>query len=55
MGSSLCRNYSIGRDLPYIEKTFQVREVRRWMVLMWGRKDEESLYVALMIIFCNIC
>ena len=35
-------NYSTGRGSPYMGKTFQVRDVRQWKVLMRGRKDEES-------------
>ena len=44
-------NYSVGRGSPYMGKTFQMWDVRRWKVLMRGRKDEESQHVTLIILF----
>ena len=51
MGSSLCRNYSTRRGSPYTGKTFQVRDIRRWVALILDHKGEESRLVAFIIIF----
>ena len=51
MGSSLCRNYSIERDSPYMGKTFQVQDMRRWAALIRDLKGEKSRLVAFIILF----
>ena len=51
MGSSLCRNYSIGHGSPYTGKTFKVRDICRWAALIRDRKGEESRLVAFIILF----
>ena len=53
-GSSLCRNYFVGNGSPYTGKTFQVRDLLRWTVLIRGRKGEESRPVAFIIVFVII-
>ena len=43
-------NYSTGRGSPHTGKTFQVRDLCWWTVLIiWGCKGEESRLVAFII------
>ena len=46
-------NYSTRRGSPYTGKTFQVRDIHRWVALIRDRKGEESQPVAFIIIFVN--
>ena len=39
--------FSIGRGSPYMGKTFQALDIRRWTAHIRGRKGEESQIVAL--------
>ena len=39
--------FSTGRGSPYMGKTFQVLDIRRWTARIRGRKGEESPFVAL--------
>ena len=51
MGSKLCRDYSTGRCSPYTGKTFQMRDICRWAVLIQDHKGEEIRLVAFIILF----
>ena len=39
--------FSIGCGSPYMGKTFQVLDIRRWTARIWGCKGKERRIVAL--------